>query len=243
LASRRRLEEGTTLALIREIERDEDGSTLLGLFETPVMVRHVPDHEGLNESLSRTFLAMEQDAERWQDKRTWSTKFGALFESTFDLFDSEQEDISLLRDHCLSAVHDVAARLNSEHWLQAGLDVSRFTTVIESWFHIMRDGGRHGLHKHGNNSWSGVYFVEPGESSEDQPANGLLRLYDPRPNISMFHDMAMIPFGIGSVDITPEAGKLVIFPSWLQHEVLTYHGDLPRISVAWNVSIRSGDDS
>jgi hypothetical protein len=34
-----------------------------------------------------------------------------------------------------------------------------------------------------------------------------------------------------------KAGRHVLFPSWLMHQVRTYHGDAERISIAFNLTL------
>jgi hypothetical protein len=42
---------------------------------------------------------------------------------------------------------------------------------------------------------------------------------------------------VGRLLITPEAGKIVVFPSWLQHFVHPNAGDTDRVAVAFNIII------
>jgi len=42
-----------------------------------------------------------------------------------------------------------------------------------------------------------------------------------------------------SLALQPEAGMLVIFPSWLQHFVHPFHGKSRRVSIAFNTNIKS----
>ena len=37
--------------------------------------------------------------------------------------------------------------------------------------------------------------------------------------------------------IRPKAGRLVMFPSWMIHQVRPYHGTAERISIAFNLSL------
>jgi uncharacterized protein (TIGR02466 family) len=37
--------------------------------------------------------------------------------------------------------------------------------------------------------------------------------------------------------VTPEAGKMVIFPAWLMHGVRPYRGTAERISIAFNLAV------
>jgi len=226
------------MCAMREIERGLDGTIHYGLFETPLSARMIPDHEELDRQLVQTILEMSKQ-ERYREPRKWSTKFGALFESTFDFFEQPRPEIARLRDHCVGAALEEAARLCGPFWAQAGIDLSALRPHVESWFHVTRDGGRQGVHKHANHAWSGVYFVHRGSPRPGIEKNGYFRIHDPRPNISMYSDLGMIPFSAGLIDIEPQNGKLIIFPSWLAHEVLDYHGDEPRITVAFNVAIRT----
>ena len=37
--------------------------------------------------------------------------------------------------------------------------------------------------------------------------------------------------------LRPRAGRLVMFPAWLMHQVRPYHGNAERISIAFNLSL------
>ena len=37
--------------------------------------------------------------------------------------------------------------------------------------------------------------------------------------------------------VTPEAGKMVIFPAWMMHGVRPYRGTAERISIAFNLAV------
>jgi hypothetical protein len=41
----------------------------------------------------------------------------------------------------------------------------------------------------------------------------------------------------GSEVIAPATGMMLLFPAWLMHGVRPYHGDRPRISVAFNFAL------
>ncbi len=44
------------------------------------------------------------------------------------------------------------------------------------------------------------------------------------------------PFGTTNLlRLAPTPGMMVVFPSFLYHGVLSYHGDAPRISIAFNL--------
>ena len=48
-----------------------------------------------------------------------------------------------------------------------------------------------------------------------------------------------LPVHYGSYQVKHEVGKLLIFPSYLTHEIFPYIGDRPRIVVAFNSMVDS----
>jgi uncharacterized protein (TIGR02466 family) len=37
--------------------------------------------------------------------------------------------------------------------------------------------------------------------------------------------------------VRPKAGRMVMFPAWLLHQVRVYHGTAERISIAFNLAV------
>jgi uncharacterized protein (TIGR02466 family) len=66
---------------------------------------------------------------------------------------------------------------------------------------------------------------------------------DPRGPISAVyapHLAVAMPGGLkaGSNEpVIPKAGRLVMFPSWLLHQVRPYRGNAERISIAFNLTV------
>jgi hypothetical protein len=83
-----------------------------------------------------------------------------------------------------------------------------------------------------------VYCVKDGADSTDAPRGGLLRLFDTRVGADAYLDLATRrlrqPFIVGDLDLQLRAGQLVVFPSYLFHEVTPYYGSDTRITVASN---------
>jgi uncharacterized protein (TIGR02466 family) len=110
---------------------------------------------------------------------------------------------------------------------------SRLLIYSDAWFHVTRRGGFFGLHNHPNASWSGVYCVDPG-----QRGSGLLTFVNPLLASNMYLDAANASMrgafasGVRQIDLEP--GQLVLFPSWVLHDVKPYEGDGERITVAFN---------
>jgi uncharacterized protein (TIGR02466 family) len=99
------------------------------------------------------------------------------------------------------------------------------------WVSVLDKGGAHAAHIHPHSVISGTYYV-----AVPQGAGGL-RLEDPRLPMMMAaaprRDDA--PDGLrGFVTVAPKTGDVVMWESWLRHEVLPGKTREPRISVSFN---------
>lgn len=206
-------------------------------FSVPMVSARMEGHETLNAELRELFLAKEAEGDRYRNPDPMVTRNEAVFESNFRLFDWPQPCVARLRDFCCQTLYRAIGELN-------GYDVAmlrRLSLAHESWFHITRRGGYFGAHNHAMHSWSGVYCVR---HDGDDPASqsGLLTFLNPSVGSSMYLDMTVArmrpPYSLVHRMLRLEAGQLVLFPSWLMHEVLPYEGDTERITVAFNMRFR-----
>jgi uncharacterized protein (TIGR02466 family) len=107
----------------------------------------------------------------------------------------------------------------------------RQSWILSAWANVNHRGDSNNLHTHPGATWSGVYYVDHGESSPDA-AGTALHLFDPNParaNI-FFPELSNT-----DVLFKPEPGLMILFPSYIPHAVPPHRGDRPRISVAFNV--------
>jgi uncharacterized protein (TIGR02466 family) len=106
-------------------------------------------------------------------------------------------------------------------------------TVKEMWTNMLENGGSQTLHSHANSFVSGVYYLTP-----SHPACKTVFVRPPGGGDFSFRHhtrtAAMGPFNAGKY-VLPEAnpGDLVLFPSYLYHEVPRNQGD-QRITIAFN---------
>ena len=211
------------------------------IFPSPITVLDF-DSEALNQQLKRLFLDMEQD-NRFIVANETKTLQKNIFESTFDLFDLEYAEIQQLKQNVLNALSHFINELEGRKY--GKIPVSNMK--VDAWFHITRNGGYISTHTHPMASWSGVYYVDSGylDAPDPQDDNGVLRFIDTR-SFNMYQDRGNIalqrPFNFGSINIPPANGRLVLFPSYLQHEASPFIGDGERICVAFNVSIPMPED-
>jgi len=201
------------------------------LFSVPLLEFKHKDADALCAKLLPFFLSKETD--QYRDDVSRDTQTGALFESRFDLFYWKDREIQPMVEFIHGSLARVVAELNQ----YSAEQMSKFRFNYHAWFHITRKGGFQSVHNHPNASWSGIFCVDPGQPASD-PREGKVRMYDPRTNANMFMDPGcenlQSPYNFSSMEIQHEAGKLWIFPSYMMHEIFPYHGEKPRVVVAFN---------
>ena len=113
-----------------------------------------------------------------------------------------------------------------------GFDLGGSRLKLDSlWVNVMPDGGVHSGHIHPNSAVSGTFYV----ALPDGAAR--LKLEDPRLAMMMAapvrrSDAALClqPF----VFLTPMEGEVILWESWLRHEVVPNRSKQKRISISFN---------
>ena len=104
-------------------------------------------------------------------------------------------------------------------------------SINESWYHISEKNSVHESHRHPGCSWWGLFYVNAGDSDSGYT------LFD-NPIQDSYRDCGTEYFqNATSFNVKPEIGKLVFFPSYLNHYQSFYKGDSKRIVVAFNCSL------
>ncbi len=207
---------------------------ILPLFAVPFAFCHHPGPDGLNARL-RTFIkAQEARGSEAANPRPRTTRNAPLYESHFNLFREPDPAVQELKVFCWDNLFAVVGQLN-------GYDAKTLRSLQiynDAWFHVTHRGGFFGLHNHPNASWSGVYCVDPGQHDADRPESGALTFVNPMLAGAMYIDAAVAkippPFGTQIRSVRLQAGQLVIFPSYLLHDVKPFDGEGERITVAFN---------
>lgn len=209
------------------------------MFSVPMAQVEYQDAARLNKELAELFFARESEGEKYQKFPRFDTQHGALFESRFDLFYWPDPPVKELAAFCHNALGTFLRRISD----YSDEEFKELVFDYHAWFHITRSGGYQGMHNHPNAAWSGIYCVDPGEKSPDRPDSGAVRFHDPRTDSSMYMDAGnrrlVQPWALVGSQIDHEAGKLVMFPSYLRHEIFPYVGERPRIVVAFNCWIKT----
>jgi uncharacterized protein (TIGR02466 family) len=92
------------------------------------------------------------------------------------------------------------------------------------WANLLRGSGHHSAHIHPHSVLSGTLYVEVAKGA------GAIRFEDPRLPLMM----AAPPRTDTFVTIEPRPGLLLLWESWLRHEVLPGAGKAERLSISFN---------
>jgi uncharacterized protein (TIGR02466 family) len=164
-----------------------------------------------------------------------------MFESAFEVFAWPEACVQKLREFCWAALSRAIAQLNG----YTAEDMARLRIYSHTWFHVTRRGGFFGLHNHPMASWSGVYCVSAGQDDGTHRESGKLHFANPNQLANMFVDAGnahvRAPYNMSGRSYRLRPGQLVLFPSWVNHEVLPFFGEGERITVAFNCWFDFGD--
>jgi len=196
----------------------------LDLFVTRIYREEIARAAMLNHELESTALTLstgDRVGLRWCEKHGYPGY--TSFASMDDLADRFREFVRLER-----IVKRHAARFAKQlHW-----DTRGKKPICDSlWVSVLPEGGSHTSHIHTNSVISGTYYVAvpagAGPIVFEDPRAGLLMAAPPRkgsaPREFQTH-----------VSETPKPGTLLLWESWLRHEVPLNRAKGNRISVSFN---------
>ncbi len=110
-------------------------------------------------------------------------------------------------------------------------DLARKPKLDSLWVNLLKAGGHHSAHIHPHSILSGTFYVEAAAGSGD------IRFEDPRLPMMMAAPVRrddapenLRPF----VSVAPTTGLLLMWESWLRHEVIPGSAKSERLSVSFN---------
>lgn len=183
------------------------------LFPTPLFVFKLNHCDALNQGLLEKIYQLKNlDA-----GVTASNVLG--WHSQSNLF--QLHELAELKAIIDAAVVQVAQAMNYGHIRIASANC---------WANVNPKYASNKIHDHANCLFSGVYYVQT------PPNCGHLMFYDPR-SARTFYKPSVQDFTAYTADAiahVPEAGLLLIFPSWLRHGVEPNLSDEDRVSISFN---------
>lgn len=180
------------------------------LFPTCVFEFRLPNHE----------VANARWAEKIIELHTGSRDLH-LFQTGNNLH--ELEAFSALTDHIHKAARTVLETLDATY---------QEIAITGCWANIQRKNSTFNVHSHPNSFLSGVYYVKTPANSgkivfKKRIVNDIVPLFkQPNELNEALHKCA------------PEAGMMLLFPSWLEHYVERNGSDESRISISFNLMFR-----
>ena len=202
--------------------------SLLTLFGTPVLIEELPDAAALNADFIRAITAREQS-----HPGTQHSNLGG-WQSGWDM--DRWGGAAAIK--LLAIGRNTANRITTD---RQGRPVS-ISWKANMWANVNRTGHGNEFHSHPGSFWSAVYYVDDGGIDADPSLGGELEFMDPRgPGPAMYapqlaYGSAGLSVGANET-VRPKAGRLVMFPAWLLHQVRPYRGSARRISIAFNLSL------
>jgi hypothetical protein len=224
------------LRLILQLMNLRTAPELVPLFATPLVIYDVPEAGALNADLRRVIEAREQS-----QPSTQHSNLGG-WQSSWDMDRWGGAPAVKL----LAIARNVANRMTTDRAGNAGKGPHPGYFAVtwrgNMWANVNRTGHANEFHSHPGAYWSGVYYVDDGGIDADPTLGGELEFMDPRgplPAMSAPHLGFAMPGGLtgGATEkVRPKAGRLVLFPAWMMHQVRPYRGASMRISVAFNLT-------
>jgi uncharacterized protein (TIGR02466 family) len=168
----------------------------------------------------RTFAEDDQAGRRWsQDKGyTGYTSYASL------------NDLSR-RDPAFADLQKLVTRHAATFADELAFDLGRKPKLDSLWVNLLKPGGHHTGHIHPHSIVSGTFYVEAPKGS------GAIRFEDPRLPMMMAAPLRsddapeeLRPF----VSVEPRPGLLLMWESWLRHEVLPGTTKSDRLSISFN---------
>jgi uncharacterized protein (TIGR02466 family) len=161
----------------------------------------------------RTLANDDQAGRRWSKEHHY-----AGYTSYASLNDLQR------RDPAFGALARLLTRHAASFATECRFDLSRKPRLDSLWVNLLKASGQHSGHIHPHSVISGTFYVQV-------PAGaGAIRFEDPRLPLMM----AAPPRAESFVRVQPRPGLLLLWESWLRHEVLPGTGGGERLSISFN---------
>jgi uncharacterized protein (TIGR02466 family) len=128
------------------------------------------------------------------------------------------------RDPAFAELAKLLARHAAKFADECAFDWARKPRLDSLWANLLKSGGHHSGHIHPHSVISGTFYIEVPRGS------GAIRFEDPRLPLMM----AAPPRADSFVEVQPRPGLLLMWESWLRHEVLPGTGKGERLSISFN---------
>ncbi len=193
------------------------------LFATPIYQARLMSQPKQNLNFARLCMDAITDIKKFDlEGRRWCKKNYANGFTSYGSWDNLHQRLSVCADlknyidaHVKKFVRTLGWDLQQKNLLMS-----------EMWVNILEEGGAHGSHIHPLSVLSGTYY--PVVSEKDAP----IIFEDPRSSFKMASPRTKKDSS--HVAYAPSTGSVILFESWLRHEVPFQRHNLPRPSISFN---------
>ncbi|MBI1396438.1 MAG: hypothetical protein GC151_10700 [Betaproteobacteria bacterium] len=189
------------------------------LFFTPLVSFQIPDSEALNRRL------LEEIGMRRGTSEGVHVSNQGGWHSEPDLFERPEPGFRALCTHILAALGSATAAI------APGFDMRSAAVHCEGWVNVNGPGAYNTPHDHPGWAWSGTYYVRV--PADTTGRSGSFELIDSRTNVRVVTVEGANCFA-GKYTVRPQAGLMIIFPSYVRHWVYPNESRDERVSIAFN---------
>lgn len=186
----------------------------LNAFTTPIFALKFQH----GDELAKTIVPIFKDIEsKDANKYPYENGYTSYNPTSSILFQEELNDLQKFIDVTVNQIHN-------------RLEFYTPIRLINSWFNIGRTNSMHERHNHIPAIWSGVYYVHADNNSGNISFfNEHLKTNWPYEETSLHNPLTRSIF-----TVQPETGLLLVFPSYLEHQVHLNQTNNERISISFN---------
>lgn len=192
------------------------------LFGSPLVARVWEDAASLNDELQESIFAHET-----ANPGLSRTNAGGWHSDSGHLEFCGNAGRQLMR-HMYELADEATRRVLTEY----GHPPRTMRWTLQAWVNVNRSGDYNKVHTHPGSTWSGTYYIDPGDPPPGAEHGTPIHFFDPCQGRA---NTFLPQFVSTSILVRPEPGLMILFPSYLPHTVLPHEGTRPRISVAFNL--------
>ena len=188
-------------------------------FPVPVFEQKINNYKDFNSQLENYIYDLKKKDPQGQKK----SNAGGWHSPFFNMKESE------LIKKFISSFNSSLAEIMTEHM---GWKINKEKIMILDMWSIVNTKNTFNVqHTHPNSLMSAAYYVKAKKNS------GQIKFYDPKEMKVMYHPPIQNYNEISAeiIKIEPEEGKLILFPSYLNHSVEENLSDEDRVVISFNV--------
>ncbi len=196
--------------------------TLRTLFHTPLYEGDLDDDALLERlaAMARDLAVVDNAGRAWSRAKRYRgyTSYASL--NDLPTRDPDAGDLKRLLDKHVARFAEACA-----------YDLPKKLKLDSMWVNVLKPGGAHSGHIHPHSAVSGTLYLDV------PPGSGGIRFEDPRLPLMMAAPTrredaaeALRPF----VTVTPRSGMILLWESWLRHEVEANGAKSERVSISFN---------